>query len=273
MSVSESNVYEQALAQAISALGTAAFARRLAELVNGQVASDCCVMLSYRSPGSAVYLYDNLAERRELLFGPYLNGIYTLDPFYRALCQGLPDGVYSLAAVMQQLGVRDPDYLAGFYQATGWQHELGLVLALHEGQWLTLCLGRLAPTPFSPAEQNRLRHLLPILRALCRQHWPAGAGVLAQTPVSPTADFPRPMRDRIERALARFGQSRLTPREQQVAVALLQGQDNATIAQALGIGEGTVKNHRKHVYRKLAIDSQAALFTQFINHLITDNAV
>ncbi|MFD1008608.1 helix-turn-helix transcriptional regulator [Oceanisphaera ostreae] len=284
MSILNENDYQQALAKAISAIGTVAFVRRLASLVATQVTSDCTLILSYRSGGPAVYLYDNLQHRRDLLFQQYLNGIYAQDPFYQALSRGLSEGVYALRTLVAEQG-RGPHYMAEFYQATGWQEELGLVLSLHKGQWLTLFLGRLAAVPFSADEQARLRHLLPILSALCRQHWPATSDLMALSPsVSPSVPpptssidelitplAPNKMRAHVDRALASFGKARLTPREQQVAALLLQGQNNDAIAQQLGIGVGTVKNHRKHLYSKLHIDSQAALFAHFINHLITND--
>lgn len=282
---------QQTLTAVINAIGSAGFARRLAKLVNAYVASDCCLVLSYQASGAALYLYDDLTTKRELLFSDYLNGLYAQDPFYRALRQGLSDGVYSLKNVLEKAGGSEPEYAAGFYQATGWQQELGLVITLHSGQWLTLFLGRLSSTPFTAAEQAALTQLLPMLSALCHQHWPRGAANLAQAPLmkpeiparkdalgasNPNSSSDSDpdlnsssMRARVEQALASFGQSRLTVREQQVANLLLQGLDNAAIASRLGIGEGTVKNHRKHLYRKLAIDSQAALFARFINHLIT----
>lgn len=275
MSILNQDDYQQALAKAISAIGSVSFVRRLAELVATQVASDCTLVLSYRS-GAAVYLYDNLQHRRDLLFQQYLNGVYAADPFYRALRCGLHDGVYSLRTLVAEQG-RGPHYMAEFYQATGWQEELGIVLSLHKEQWLTLFLGRLAPTPFNSDEQARLRQLLPVLSALCRQHWPLESDVIALSPPAPTAEgliaplVPSRMRDQVDRALASFGQVRLTPREQQVAALLLQGRDNDAIAQQLGIGVGTVKNHRKHLYNKLHIDSQAALFSHFLNHLITSD--
>ena len=276
---------QQALTDAINAIGRAAFARCLAKLVKAYVSSDCCLVLSYQDSGSAVYLYDDLTIKRELLFSDYLNGLYAQDPFYRALRQGLTDGVYSLKKVLEKAGGSEPEYAAGFYQATGWQQELGLVISLHAGQWLTLFLGRLTSAPFTLTEQAELTQLLPIVSALCRQHWPTGAANLAQVPaVSSDSAVVRDalsssnqalnsssIRARVEQALASFGQSRLTAREQQVAALLLQGFDNTAIARQLGIGEGTVKNHRKHLYRKLAIDSQAALFARFINHLITQS--
>lgn len=276
MSIDNENK-QQALTEAVQAIGSVGFARCLAKLVNAYVASDCCLVLSYQSSGAALYLYDDLTAKRELLFSQYLNGLYAQDPFYRALRQGLSDGVYSLKDVLEQAGGSEPEYAAGFYQATGWQQELGLVISLHAGQWLTLFLGRLTSTPFTLVEQAALTQLLPMLSALCRQHWPKGAANLAQAPADAViVDTVEPavnsMRDCVEQALASFGQSRLTIREQQVASLLLQGLDNAAIASRLCIGEGTIKNHRKHLYRKLAIDSQAALFARFMNHLITQDS-
>ena len=50
---------------------------------------------------------------------------------------------------------------------------------------------------------------------------------------------------------------------------MLQGLDTEAIAAELGIGSGTVKNHRKHLYGKLRLGSRAELFNLFLNHLIT----
>ena len=260
--------FQVALTQVIRALGTPAFARGLAELLATQVRADSTVIVSYQHTGAAIYLYDDLQHRRELLFQQYLNGIYAEDPFYRALRSGIPDGVYSLQAVItEQSG--DPQYMAQFYQATGWQDELGLVLRMDSKQWLTIFLGRLQASPFTLTEQRVLGKLVPLLSALCQQHWPHSKANLAQPAQQAPLLLQADMRARVERALLSFGQSRLTQREQQVAALLLQGHDNQAIAQQLAIGIGTVKNHRKHLYTKLKISSQAALFTHFINHLIT----
>ena len=260
--------FQAALTQTISALGTPAFARSLAELLAIEVSADSTVIVSYQQTGAAIYLYDNLQHRRELLFQQYLNGIYAEDPFYRALRNGIPDGVYSLRTLItEQSG--DPQYMAQFYQATGWQDELGLVLRVDAKQWLTIFLGRLQPSPFTLTEQRELGKLVPLLSALCQQHWSHSKANLAQPAQQAPLLLQADMRARVERALLSFGHSRLTQREQQVAALLLQGQDNQAIAQQLAIGIGTVKNHRKHLYTKLKISSQSALFTHFINHLIT----
>ena len=51
----------------------------------------------------------------------------------------------------------------------------------------------------------------------------------------------------------------LTPRERDVAQLVAAGQRNRTIADALGISEGTVKMHLHNVYAKLGLESRTQL--------------
>ena len=50
----------------------------------------------------------------------------------------------------------------------------------------------------------------------------------------------------------------LTPREREVLVLLAEGRSNRSIAEELGISEGTVKAHVKAVLRKLGAESRVA---------------
>lgn len=52
----------------------------------------------------------------------------------------------------------------------------------------------------------------------------------------------------------------LTPREREIVDLILDGCGSQQIADRLFISLGTVKNHRKNIYSKLAIGSQAELF-------------
>ena len=58
---------------------------------------------------------------------------------------------------------------------------------------------------------------------------------------------------------------RLTTKEREVVRFMLLGHSSKSIAHRLDIAVGTVKNHRKSIYRKLAIRSQSALFARFLN--------
>lgn len=51
----------------------------------------------------------------------------------------------------------------------------------------------------------------------------------------------------------RFGMHVLSPRELQVATLIAQGNSTEEVAKMLGVTEGTIKNQRKAVYRKLGI--------------------
>jgi two-component system response regulator DegU len=60
------------------------------------------------------------------------------------------------------------------------------------------------------------------------------------------------------------GHERLTQRERDTLRLLAQGKDNLSIAQLLGIAEGTVKNYIVQIYDKLGVCSQveAVLWAQ-----------
>ncbi|MCP3242737.1 helix-turn-helix transcriptional regulator [Aeromonas hydrophila] len=254
------------MTEVVDALHGSAFPAALVRLIQQQVAFDCALLLGVGQ--RPVYLYDNLHHQRALLFDRYLTRHFSQDPFMQALEQGLGAGVWTLAQVSR--GRLDPEYRHHFYQATGWQEEVGLILPVRGGLTLMLFLGRLDKrSSLSRDELARLEVLFPLVHSLCRQHWREGAALLAQSPALPGGADLKAM---VEQAIASVGGTSLTRRERQVAGLLLQGLDTEAIAAELGIGSGTVKNHRKHLYAKLHLRSRAELFRFFLNHLITTPA-
>ena len=251
------------LTAVVDALHSPAFAAALVRLIQQQVAFDCALLLGVGQ--RPVYLYDNLHHQRALLFERYLTSHFSQDPFMQALQDGLPAGVWTLAQVSK--GRLDPEYRHHFYQATGWQEEVGLILPVRDGLTLMLFLGRLDKrSSLSQNELARLEQLFPLVHSLCRQQWQQSQPLLAESPALPDSAS---LKTAVAQAIASVGGDRLTRRERQVAGLLLQGLDTEAIAAALGIGSGTVKNHRKHLYGKLRLGSRAELFSFFLNHLIT----
>lgn len=55
------------------------------------------------------------------------------------------------------------------------------------------------------------------------------------------------------------GQVALTPREQQIALAIADGRTNRDIAARLGITEQTVKNHLTSIFEKVGVDNRLQL--------------
>ena len=251
----------RSMTEVVDALHSSAFPAALVRLIQQQVAFDCALLLGVGQ--RPIYLYDNLNHQRALLFDRYLTSHFSQDPFMLALEQGLPAGVWTLAQVSQ--GRLDPEYRHHFYQATGWQEEVGLILPVRDGLTLMLFLGRLDKrSTLSRDELARLEGLFALVHSLCRQQWQQSPPRLAQSRTPGGISIKR----EVEQAIACVGGAVLTRRERQVAGLLLQGLDTAAIAVELGIGIGTVKNHRKHLYRKLQLHTRAELFQLFLNQLI-----
>jgi DNA-binding NarL/FixJ family response regulator len=60
-------------------------------------------------------------------------------------------------------------------------------------------------------------------------------------------------------AAPRQSQATLTPREQQIASAIVDGRTNRDIAVRLGITEQTVKNHLTSIFVKIGVDNRLQL--------------
>jgi DNA-binding NarL/FixJ family response regulator len=66
------------------------------------------------------------------------------------------------------------------------------------------------------------------------------------------------------RPAAGVGSQMLTKREAQVAELVSQGFANKTIAQQLGLREGTVKIHVHNIYQKLRVPNRTSLILSWI---------
>ncbi|MHC6529974.1 helix-turn-helix transcriptional regulator [Vibrio proteolyticus] len=250
------------IAEVVKALHTPQFTSRLIAWLQAQITFDCAVILGYRQGKHPIYLYDSIPSQRELLFQRYLTDSFLKDPFYQAILDGSAPGVYGLNDVVPVAG-EYRDYQQEFYRQTGWQDELCVTIQLDEGRWVVIYLGLLQHGRFSLEGRQRLQHGFRLVEALCHQQWQQQAFVLAEAPLHQPG-----MASALQAALASFGADRLTQREQEVTALLVQGLDSQEIAESLGIGIGTVKNHRKRVYAQLNVRSLSELFQLFLNHML-----
>ncbi|KIC17281.1 helix-turn-helix transcriptional regulator [Leisingera sp. ANG-Vp] len=70
-----------------------------------------------------------------------------------------------------------------------------------------------------------------------------------------------------ETVLQQLFRDRLTQREAAICGLILRGQPTVSVAETLGISAGTVKNHRKRIYRKLDITTERELFLMLLGHI------
>ncbi len=184
----------------------------------------------------------------------YFAGNYRHDPFYLATRRRAAGGLFRMRDLASdhsryldayQLGPRiadlvdaEPKAVAGDQRSgADLREEISFLVPLADHSMAHLALIRSKrQQAFSDHELARLHTIEPVVRTAMQRHWHT-AGEL-------------PARD-------------LTRREHQIAGEILRGYTTTAIAMRLGISTGTVKVHRKHLYRKLGISSQAELFTRF----------
>ncbi len=250
--------WNQGLAEAIRSLETARFAPALGAALRQVAPFTYTVMFAFRGEEPPLDLYDDFgAERRSIYVTDYQAGPYLLDPFFHAARGGIAPGLYRMRELAPDRFYQS-EYYRSYYVQTGLAEEIGFFLSPAPGIVVTLSLMRIAGTPaFTEREMKRLRQVAPAVIALAERNW-RGLAARFAVEAEPAED---PLRD----AFAGIGRHPLTQRESEVVALVLRGHSSEAIGAALGIAPGTVKIHRKNIYAKLGIGSQAELFSMFVH--------
>lgn len=187
----------------------------------------------------------------------YESGYYRFDPFFRYWRGGGQPGIVSMHEV-SPVGEAGDDYLTHFMPHTGVADDVAVLVDLQDGNALGLCVER--RRAFTGEELEELRTIFPLLNGMAKSH----ARIAEPTGEVPTVDLP-PID--FAQAVETFLPDQLTKRERQIVSLALTGLDNASIAQRLGVSNGTIKNHRKRIHVKIDITSERELFSLFLGHL------
>jgi DNA-binding CsgD family transcriptional regulator len=199
----------------------------------------------------------------------YLAYTHVINPAYRAFQQGHAPGVYMISDFFPRRGadmappdidvhIEDSEPIG--YRTPGWPRNMAEVIVL-----ITLPNGSALDfsflTPLGSAQttacHRTMTWLFPALDAVVQRQF-------AINPASLEAEHtPADQEDRFHD----FGGDTLTAREREVAQLILIGHSSASISLNLGISLPTVKTHRRNLYSKLQISSQAELFNRFLLHL------
>ena len=187
----------------------------------------------------------------------YIDGPYVLDPVYQMFQRGQPDGLYPMSSY-----VPDDFYESEFYQCffrnTRLVDTIDVLWRIDDRSSMALCLGREEGTPpFAEAELALVRHVLPLTFAAMRRHHEIALP-------APHDEDDRLVHRKVESTMANFGSSLLTRREREVVFYMLSGYSSEQTAERLNTAEGTIRNQRKSIHRKLETSSQAELFSLFI---------
>ncbi|MEZ5713934.1 MAG: helix-turn-helix transcriptional regulator [Paracoccaceae bacterium] len=247
---------EEALAAAITVLGSEDFAPALERWLEAVLGQDNVTVVAYFNgrPPADLYRHSPRPEVHENFEKTYVNGAYLLDPFHELHILRAPRGVYRLSEIAPDQFHRNR-YFLDYYAATTLIDELAFLAYPAPGVSLHVCVGRDASSNirFTSREIARARAVSPIVAALAERHWADLAAGGSQSGVEVAAQ--------LSESLEAAHGVHLSRRQAEVALLILQGHSSVSIGLRLGISPQTVKVFRKQLYRKCAISSQAELFT------------
>lgn len=227
---------------------------------------DNCVIFAYCGEASPLALFDTFTPPQYRVHVTlYQAGPYMLDPFFHAASQRRL-GFWRMRELAPDHFYRS-EYFRSYYFETGLAEEVGFFVAIDPATVVVLSLMRLKTSgAFSKPEAAMLRACEPIVRTVINGRWRKVGNRFAAAVGAPR-DFklPRPVRPIGLMAWRSLG---LTEREASIVDLVLQGHSSDSIAARLTIAPGTVKVHRRNVYRKLVISSQAELLAIYIDRIV-----
>jgi DNA-binding CsgD family transcriptional regulator len=242
----------------------------LARALSSLIEFEYSVVFIYRGKANPIHIHDtfpNPQARTGVI--NYVKNTYVLNPLYNAYQRGLKTGVYRLRELASE-GLIDRKPLRKYrmcataseeigYLTDGWPagcEELCIAMELPGGECAELTLSRKASQGgFSDEDIASLSPVIPFLAAAVRRYW-RHARLMH---VSNTRDTGS------DDAVRAFGRNPLSPRERELAHLLLRGHSTASVGLRLGISTTTVKTHRKNLYSKLGIATQAEFFSLFLD--------
>ncbi len=245
--------FHQRLGHMLDQLDAEHFWTTLAAFLRESVTFDSWVVMIFhpRQPPYVIYEGDSdLVE--DTLFNDYVQSLYMLDPFYIFSCGNFTPGLYRLAEVAPEY-FRETDYYRLYFAHNVVADEVQFLLPLPAHGVLSLSLG--SRRPFGAGELGTLclytPWILPMLRAAVQRQ-------------STGWNRPPNTAENLENRLRQSGTPHLTDREVQTALLLLAGHSTKTIATRMKISPETVKVHRRNLYEKLGVSTQAGIFARFM---------
>lgn len=256
-----------AIGDIVNSLGSSTFGKAMDAFLREGLSFDMSCIFTYRFDQEPLLIHDGYSATvsRQALRA-YIKRGYLLDPFYVACVGGHPSGVWR----MNELAP-DSFFSSDFVisrdvhpcissQAGSLVEEIGFIVPLETGLSATYSLMRNQESEaFNKSELEHLKVIEPMINQMISTHWR-----LAKPANFQNGEDNQPESE--SAFLAVFGE-KLTPTQSVIAALILRGHSNISLANSLGITEGTAKLHRSNIYKRLGIASQTELFQMFINYL------
>lgn len=253
--------WNRLMTQLVDGLDRPHFWQILTRSLSDYVAFDSHLVLKYSGNETPTVLAANMMEAggSDLRLQDYLHGLFFLDPFFTHWRETRHSGFYRLDEVAPDAFKRT-DYYKRYFQLNVVEDEVQFIHAIDKEHAVCLALG--SRRRFKPAEMVLLAGIATWVNALIRQRLHFEKSAEPQPALhrqSPSLKL------KLEDAMRRGTAPRLTARELEITQLILSGFSAKSISDKLAISVETVKVHKKHLYAKLGVASQSALFSRFFN--------
>lgn len=259
------------LADLVQTIGSVSFFREIGDVIGCITPYDNLLFFLYRQDAAPMLLSNtNVDKAFQQGLENYLDHTYLLNPVYQAFKSGVTSGAYMMSDLLPD-GYGDLIKAVEFrvkidtretigYLTPGWPRhteELLLLVCLPDDAMIEVTILRDYDTGFSKQDFGAMQQIFPVILAVFCKHWTlANQNYTAQ-----------PSRPSLDTSFDDFGADVLTDREKEVVKLVLTGHSSESISLRLGTSVPTIKSHRRNIYAKLKIGSQAELFSRFIGFL------
>lgn len=243
----------------------AGFGDTFRQMMSALVRFDYVVVFAYRGKERPIDLYSTFDREEHVVFVTlYQAGPYLLDPFYHT-ARERREGVFRMRELAPDRFFSS-EYYRTYYVQTGLAEEIGFFVPVDGDITVVLSLMRQEKTgAFPPAEFATLKKVEPLVASMVKHYW---AGLAPRFNAQHAArGKSRRKSEIIPRADTVWHDLNLTGRETAIVELVLQGHSSESIGLKLNISTGTVKVHRRNVYRKLGISSQTQLLSLYLKNL------
>ena len=249
--------YYSALGRVVECLTHADFWPAIADFLRQICAFDEFAVFHYVWSDPPRRIFDcHPCPERDKLHGELLSAAYLIGPYYNRIVRTQADvGFYHIDEIAPD-EFRESEYHRIYYRAKRATDEGMYYVPLAPGFSVGLLSERREPSlGFSTDELQGMRAVVPLVSESVRQRW-----TLVEAPSERTV----PVGEQMVTALECFGRKVLSEREREIAELILRGHSSKSGARKLGISPETERVHRKRLYQKLDVSSQAELFWLFI---------
>jgi len=210
-------------------------------------------IVSYSKTNHPVFLSGNeMSEIDEV----YCESAYLLDPVYDMICSNQDQiELFTLDSLVND-DFRNSAYYDTFYQRLDWCNETNIVIGTNDDTKICIAYSTKDNGASIQAVNRELTPCISSIKAAILTHERVGRLLQQNQTIEHESTT--------HKSHHYLDELNLTKREKEIVGLILEGMSSVSIAEKCFVSEGTVKNHRKNIYRKLNIKSQAELFRNFI---------